>query len=309
MMFEYTIAIVDSDDFHINMLRRNLTVYMKKYGIRFEKSIYKDADEFLEALCASTLSLAMISIDCPEGAVSNRLYDMKLSTPVIFTSADSQHAYDAYKNAASGFLLKPVLFSDLEELLNQLLPVLYLQMQVPNNSNSLLIKRDGQPFFVLTKDIIYLEKYRNLLNIYTTTFCYHSYHTIKQLKRELNPKQFIQIHQGCLVNWDYVRAIRDHLVVLDHCQLYISNSHYKSVLFHAQMHPLEQRITSHSPTGAFVSRISDMPSDRHLYDSSHTPSESFYCESKAANASAAHKEPPHHTALPAPSQNTRRPSY
>lgn len=308
-MFEYTIAIVDSDDFHINMLRRNLTVYMKKYGILFELKIYKDADEFLEALSASTLSLAIISIDCPEGTVSKQLYDMKLSTPIIFASADSQHAYDACKNAASGFLLKPVLFSDLEELLNQLLPVLYLQMQVPNNSNSLLIKRDGQPFYVLTKDIMYLEKYRNLLNIYTTTFCYHSYHTIKQVKQELNPKQFIQIHQGCLVNWNYVRAIRDHLIIMDHCQLYISNSQYKSVLFHAQMHPLEQRITSHYPSAASASKISDTPSGYHLCDSSHKPSEWSYCESTTANASPAHKESLRHTALPAPLQNTMPPSY
>lgn len=247
-MLQYNLAIVDSDDFHISMMRRNLAAYTHKYGVQFNINIFVKALDFLQQLPNDSLDLCIISMvlpDLPDTLLAERLYELKLSTPMILCSTNAEHAYHAYKNAASGFLLKPVIFDDLEELLNRLLPLLYVHMKVPNNTNSILVKRDGRPFYVLTKDIYYFEKFRNKLFIFTDNYCYHTYYTIRDLIRQLNPKQFVQIHQGCLVNWEYVDRIENQTIILGPHRLTISKAYYKSVLFQEQMYPLDRQLKTH----------------------------------------------------------------
>ena len=247
-MPEYNIAIVDSDNFHVTMMHQNLTTYTKKYGIEFNIHVFSKARRFLELLPQENLDLCIVSTnlsDISDTSLTDQLYKLKLSIPMILCSPCAEHAYEAFKNAASGFLLKPVIFDDLEELLNRLLPLLYVHMSIPNTSNSILVKRDGRAFYVLTKDIFYFEKFRNKLFIFTDNYCYHTYHTIKELIRQLNPKQFVQIHQGCLVNWDYVDRIEDQTIVLGHHRLLISKAYYKSVRFQEQMYPLDQKLMNH----------------------------------------------------------------
>lgn len=311
-MFRYDLAIVDSDTFHISMMKQNLSTYTKKYGIAFDLHVYDQAMDFLNTLPCQPISLAIISINqdlLPENTPAQPLQRLKLPIPVIFAGTEAEQAYDAYKSAASGFLLKPVLFSDLEELLNRLLPVLYVQMTLPNISNSLCVRRDGRTTYVMTKDIRYVEKYRNKLYIYTDKDCYHTYYTIKELKQLLNPKQFIQIHQGCLVNWDYVQGIEGHFIVMEHCRLLISSSHYKSVLFQQQMHPIDQRIHSYYEYVTKSAGIADTPLHYPAHDSSHMPFESSYCESTVAACTPPDKESLPHTVLPEQLQNTRKSSY
>lgn len=249
-MLKYNLAIVDSDDFHITAMRQHLMTYAKKYGVAFQLHIYTKATAFLETLPQDNLDLCIIATDLPDAAhtfLTDQIYKLKLSVPMILCSPHAEHAYDAFKNAASGFLLKPVIFEDMEELLCRLLPLLYMHMNIPNTSNSILVKRDGRVFYVLTKDVYYFEKFRNKLFIFTDNYCYHTYHTIKELIHQLNPKQFVQIHQGCLVNWDYVDRIEGQTIILGRHKLLISKAYYKSVLFQEQMYPLNQKLISHYP--------------------------------------------------------------
>lgn len=259
-MLEYNLSIVDSDSSHIHTMRRHLEVYTRKYGTEFNIHVFSIAASFLEVLPLENPDLCIISTDLPDlcdTLLAGQLYRLKLATPMILCSSNAEHAYDAFKNAASGFLLKPVIFDDLEEMLNRLLPLLYVHMNIPNSSNSILVKRDGRPFYVLTKDIYYFEKFRNKLFIFTDTCCYHTYHTIRELLQQLNPKQFVQIHQGCLVNWDYVDRIEGQSIILGRHTLIISKAYYKSVLFQQQMYPLNQKLTNHYSPEKYTAAIAD----------------------------------------------------
>lgn len=261
-MLQYNVAIVESDDCHITMMRHHFATYTHKYGVEFNIHVFLKALDFLEQLPQESFDLCIVSTNLPDLSdtiLAKQLYELKLSTPMILSSTSAEHAYHAFKNAASGFLLQPILFEDLEELLNRLLPLLYVHMHVPNSANSILVKRDGRPFYVLTKDIYYFEKFRNKLFIFTSNYCYHTYYTIKELIRQLNPKQFVQIHQGCLVNWDFVDRIEDQTIILGQHKLLISKSYYKSVLFQEQMYPLSKQLTTHYQAKKTSIGIADEP--------------------------------------------------
>ncbi len=247
-MFLYNLAIIDNDSAHISNMQRGISAYTKKYGIAFDIHIYDNLTDFFDAIVSYNISLAIISIDYTDFQENNSMISLqrlKLSMPIIFSGTDTNQAYTAFKCWGCGFLLKPVIFIDLENELNKLLPSLYVRMTLPNTLNSLHVLKDGRRCYVLAKDIQYVEKYRNKLFVYTGSDCYHAYYTIKELKQLMNPKQFIQIHQGCMVNWNYVREVNEHYIIMDDCKLVISRSHYKSVLFQQQMHPVNQRISTY----------------------------------------------------------------
>ena len=246
-MPHYHLAIIDDDASHTECLCTQLNTYARASGITFTLRVLHTASDFLDAVMKEAFALCIVSMDmtaCNICYFSDQLYKMKLSIPMILTSSDTNRAYDAFRNGASGFLLLPVCYEDLAELLNRLLPYLYARMTIPDSTNSIMVRRDGNPFYILTRDIYYFEKYRNKLYIYTENSCYHIYDTIRALRRQLNPKQFLQINQGCLVNWAHVNAVSRESIRVGCYALPVSQTYYKAVLFQLRMYPLDQALVS-----------------------------------------------------------------
>ncbi len=249
-MLHYNLAIIDDNTASCEQLSTHLNTYARLAGVSFTFKIFNQATEFLDAVMKEAFVLCIVSMDMPACNIcsfSDQLYRLKLSIPMILTSQDTDRAYEAFRNEASGFLLTPVCYEDLSELLNRLLPYLFAKMSVPNTTNSIMVRQDGNPFYILTRDIYYFEKYRNKLYIYTKNSCYHIYDTIRSLRHQLNPKQFVQIHQGCLVNWNHVDHIARETIYAGPYKLSISRTYYKAVLFQFKMHPLENSLPSYVP--------------------------------------------------------------
>ncbi|MCC5937385.1 MAG: response regulator transcription factor [Lunatimonas sp.] len=148
-----------------------------------------------------------------------------ISFDVVFVTAHSEYALEAFKNKAFQFLLKPVDLDDLEEILSDwteknastqyLINGVVAKQLVKLIKNEGLIKNkiavpvsDGFEFLE-TDQIEYCESDSN----YTRIFLSNGTHvliskTLKEVERTLTSFLFLRIHQRYLINPNYLRRFR-----------------------------------------------------------------------------------------------------
>ncbi len=236
------VAIVDDDNIHISMIKRHLKEFDKSSGILFHTSVFHCATDFLEDAMLPSFQLLILGVDLPDISGIDLLKQLEyIDTEciTIITTNHKEFALEAYKCHVQAYLLKPVLQADFHSALNRIIPAVYAKSYLSKGTDALSIRRNGVDFQLPLSQVLYFEKYRNKVSIFTDTTCYQSYYTIRKLRNMLNQNQFVQIHQGCIVNWDYVTGLEGHYLIVGKHKLIISNSYFRSVLFHLQMHPIK----------------------------------------------------------------------
>ncbi len=238
----FELAIIDDDIIHTSMIRQFLKLYEKSSGIHFHISLFCCASDFLSSEMLNFYDLLILGIDLPDITGIQLLEHLKkinIEPVVIIATRHTEYALDAYTHHVQAYIVKPVNAENLFITLNRIMPLIQAKSMLDTRDDFLQIRRNGIPYSLPTSEILFLEKYRNKVHIYTDTACYQSYYTIRELNNKLNPEQFVQIHQGCLVNWDRVSSLDAHYITVGTHRLMITNSYYKAVLFHQQTHPIK----------------------------------------------------------------------
>ena len=70
---------------------------------------------------------------------------------------------------------------------------------------------------ILQDDVYFLEKSGHKVNIYTSVGVYTFYSSLKQMEDELDPKVFIRVHQGYIVNINEIAAFVNKQLILSKC--------------------------------------------------------------------------------------------
>lgn len=239
-MQNYSIALIDDDTFHISMMQKIISEYDKIHKVHFRISIFHSGQAYLQAIESHNFHITIIDWNLPDmngTQVVHHIRHQQYETAIITTATRQDCVFDAYHPCVWAYMLKPVIFSDLEGIFNRILPVIYMQNRIPNPAHSYSFKQGSFTLSLPYSKILFFEKYRNRMVIYTTSDCYQTYTTVHHLLQVLDPQYFIQIHQGCLVNWEHVTAIHGHTITIGDYELNISSSHLKPVMYHAHHYP------------------------------------------------------------------------
>lgn len=70
---------------------------------------------------------------------------------------------------------------------------------------------------ILQDNVYFLEKARHKVNIYTAVGDYTIYTSLKQLETELDPKIFLRVHQGYIVNINEVAVLGNKQLIVNKC--------------------------------------------------------------------------------------------
>lgn len=141
--------------------------------------------------------------------LARELGALKNPPHVVFVTAYSEYAVDAFAVAAIDYLLKPVHEERLWETINRLKgPVVYDE-EVP--LSMLAVEKDNRIVPIAVSDIIfvYAERERTFVRTYDdraiTRF------TLEQLTDRLPKSMFFRCYRSYLVNINHVREIKPHL--------------------------------------------------------------------------------------------------
>ena len=174
-----------------------------------------DLLDYLErgGLCdIALLDICMPGIDGLN--VARQLKERRNRTEVIFLTADSEFAVDAFALKATHYIVKPFTQAQMDEALNRALKAFQ-----PGEPKKLVLQGESGVLRVVeTETILYAENFRHYLAVYTSAGeLKETRRTLTVLAEELeqlHPGVFIQPYRGYIVNQNAIRAITKEGILL-----------------------------------------------------------------------------------------------
>jgi len=153
---------------------------------------------------------------------------------VIFTTAYSQYALEGFKVDALDYLVKPISFQEFLKASNKALTWFSLleqnscvkNIEKPSNT-SIFVKSEYRLIKVELNSILYIEGLKDYVKIYVNyqTKPILSLMSLKKLKEELSPRQFMRVHRSFIVNLEQIVKIERNRIVFSSVYIPIADSY------------------------------------------------------------------------------------
>lgn len=147
---------------------------------------------------------------------------VKISCPIIFTTAYDEYAIKAFELNSVGYLMKPFSEDDLNKAISKVEEV---PVESSNNLNELLnhlgidkkyktrflIHKGDSLIPVATKDIAYIYTHDKLVVLVTKeNQHYYLNQRMDELENQLDPKEFFRLNRQYISSFDAIEKVANH---------------------------------------------------------------------------------------------------
>lgn len=184
----------------------------------------EEAVDYLKQHAAPDLLL--FDIQLSDGHSFEIFKRVRVSSPVIFTTAYDQYAIDAFKLFSIDYILKPVTVEALRQAIHKyrtmaasFVPADYAQLLsslpkpgLPSYKSRFLAKVGQRLFFVQTEDVAYFQADNKL--VYLVDKSGNRYlidYTLERLESMLNPKEFFRLNRRFIVKVSAIEHVKPYL--------------------------------------------------------------------------------------------------
>lgn len=224
------IGIFEDDDNDAKTLIDLLEKYKEELnGKEVFKVIRKENCMEILDECKSLYDIIFFDIDMPyingmEAAKKIYTYDKEVM--IIFVTNLEQYAIQGYQVNALGYLLKPLNYQRLKEIMDK---CIRKQVKIISGQKTISLK-GGNIMRIQNNDILYLE-------VIGHTMTYHTLYGNYQVRKKLADEEenfissgFARCNRGCLVNLAHVKKINKTTVLVGEDNLPISRGQQKAFL-------------------------------------------------------------------------------
>lgn len=177
----------------------------------------QDGNEALSKMITLNPDVAFLDINMPGISVFQSLPSLKEPPLIVFQTAYSEHAAEAFDIDAVDYLLKPVRFERLEKCVQKLLKKIAskkneTELQPQNSLEStdrISVKTNGKIKLIDTSDIIRISFERGFSTIFTETEQYMSDKYLNYFEEKLREKRFFRASRTELVNLGAISVIEN----------------------------------------------------------------------------------------------------
>ncbi|MBQ8016039.1 MAG: response regulator transcription factor [Clostridia bacterium] len=128
---------------------------------------------------------------------------------IVFVSSHKNYVFDAFRCEALHFLVKPINKTEFENVFSRAVN------KYKSRNNFLPLQWQNSRMNIKISDIYYVEGYRRHLKIYTANESVEAQGNITSAYEKLREHGFLLIHQGYLVNMQYIKRFNATDVVLE----------------------------------------------------------------------------------------------
>ena len=170
------------------------------------------AREAVERLMDGKADVMFLDIQMPKTSgmqLAEALHKLKTPPAIVFVTAYSEYALDAFEVDAVDYLMKPVeperLMQALDKVAARVKPV-----EQPQNHSSverIPVVKSGRKVLVPIDQIRYIEAKDDYSCIYTDVDRFLSTISLAKLEQKLAPHGFFRVHRGYIVNLEYVEDV------------------------------------------------------------------------------------------------------
>lgn len=195
--------IVDDEKLALSRLSRVLS----DEGIS-EISTFLDGFEALEEIKKSSVDVVFLDINMPNInglELANKIIEIDPKVFIIFQTAYSEYALDAFQSGGMDYLLKPVESEQIKKCLERV--KLFLKDK-DNISKKIIGKRGNNLHLINLDDIYYIKADLDEVIIRIKESDVYVRKKIGDLQNILAGKNFFRIHRSCIVNVDKIKSMK-----------------------------------------------------------------------------------------------------
>lgn len=202
---------VCDDDTSIHPL---LNSYLQDFTtdiLNFKVTHYFCAEDLLNQI--ENIFFDIVFLDVELGAKNGidvaekiRIYNPK--SIIIFISNYPHYVFDSFRVEALHFLVKPISQIEFTNVFNRALS------KYSSTNSSIILKWQNERYIIKVDSIKYIEGYKRHITVFTQDGNFEAIGKISDLLEKLSPLGFIRIHQGFIVNMDYIKKFDTTDVVL-----------------------------------------------------------------------------------------------
>lgn len=219
-MREFKLAVCDDQKCFIDAIEQYIQMYENEKKVRFTISKYSSGDELLEDISENGLEqdILLLDVDMPGKKGNDVAKEIRKEYPdivICFVTSYDDYAYQAYESYALGYLLKPIEYVKLRDMLNHCVTMVQYQRNAEEPKKDLIeVKTRNSTVFLDTDQILYVEKRKNQCVFHLEDGELLSYMTLKQVSQLLDAEVFYKVHQGYIVNFQHIKEVKTDSVCL-----------------------------------------------------------------------------------------------
>ncbi len=205
------ICICDDDRFTVRELRSLLEPFSTEAD-SFMISDFSDGESLIDCYRnGSKFDIVFMDIELKgvNGIETAQIIkELAPETIVIFVSSHSSYIFEAFRIEALHFLVKPIKSEEFSEVFNR-------AMKKYTTSNaSVILKWESVRNKITINTISYVEGYRRHLYVHTANGTFEAVGKISEIYEILKPHGFVCVHQGFIVNMNYIKNFNANEVEL-----------------------------------------------------------------------------------------------
>lgn len=196
-------AMIVDDEAPARSELRFLLEEMNQVTIECEAASVREAIEKLKDYPCDVIFLDINMPDATGLVFAEALSHLKFPPAVVFVSAYSEYALEAFKVKAVDYLVKPVENKRLEQAVARVIEHVSLHAKA-QKGDRIAVEKSGRKVFVNIDKIRFVTARDDYAFIQTSDEKYFSSASLAQLEKRLEGHGFSRVHRGYLVNLAYV---------------------------------------------------------------------------------------------------------
>ncbi len=161
---------------------------------------------------ASGIDILFMDIQMPKTSgmqLAEALHNLKNPPAIVFVTAYSEYALDAFNVDAVDYLMKPVETDRLSRALDKAAARVKPPVTIVSSSSveRIPVEKGGRKVLVPVDQIRYIEAKDDYSCIYTDVDRFLSTVSLAKLEQKLQNHRFFRVHRGYIVNLDHVEDV------------------------------------------------------------------------------------------------------
>ena len=212
MKDKYNVIIVDDE----YLAQKLLQDYVSKVENLQLVAICSNALEAMEALKSNKVDIMLLDIQMPDLTGLELVRSLDKKPAVIFTTAYSEYAVDAFNLAVSDYLLKPFDFPRFIQAINKAIGNVKpeegggeaLPPDTVSRSNDFItVKADYKLYKINYDDLLFIEGQHEYVTFHTTQRRITALFALKDLEEILPKDKFVRVHKSYIVSFKHIQDL------------------------------------------------------------------------------------------------------
>ena len=195
--------IVDDESLALSRLKRLLN----QNGIE-DITAFDNPIEALKEVTKTKFDAVFLDISMPNITgleLADSIIQLEPKTFIIFQTAYSEFALEAYKNGGMGYLVKPIESNDIKNILEK---IRNFKSSSDEQSKKILGKRGDKLYLIDINDIYYIKADLDEVIVRIKDADAYVRRKIGDLETLLNGKNFFRVHRSYIVNVDKIKSMK-----------------------------------------------------------------------------------------------------